>query len=130
MADPTESALSSADALALSATTDGNIGTIFCTRHAADYSETDYQKEAIYNRILILPNRLRVVKDGTLTYGGGRFLSARLPDGKNKQVELDFNRAYNPPCAFTAFATCPVPRKENRLGVRVEAGERLYEGGH
>ncbi|HYV47074.1 MAG TPA: DUF1684 domain-containing protein [Myxococcaceae bacterium] len=58
----------------------------------------------------------------TDTYGAGRFLYARMPqDGK---VVLDFNRAYNPPCAFSHFATCPLPPRENRLPTRVEAGEK------
>ena len=61
---------------------------------------------------------------GKETYGAGRFLYSALPrDGK---VVLDFNKAYNPPCAFTPYATCPLPPKENRLGVRVEAGEKKY----
>ena len=55
------------------------------------------------------------------TYPAGRFLHAPLP--KNGRVDLDFNKAYNPPCAFTAFATCPLPTKANRLQVRIEAGE-------
>jgi uncharacterized protein (DUF1684 family) len=42
-------------------------------------------------------------------------------------VELDFNRAVNPPCAFTAFATCPLPPKQNDLPVRIEAGERYVK---
>jgi len=58
---------------------------------------------------------------GKETYGSGRFLYAELPhDGK---VELDFNKAENPPCAFTSYATCPLPPKQNVLAVRVEAGE-------
>ncbi|MFB1480161.1 DUF1684 domain-containing protein [Corallococcus sp. RDP092CA] len=57
------------------------------------------------------------------TYGAGRFLSAPLPD-KDGRVVLDFNRAYNPPCAFTRFATCPLPPRGNRLALRVEAGEQ------
>ena len=60
----------------------------------------------------------------TETYGAGRFLSAPLPeDGK---VVLDFNKAYNPPCAFTPYATCPLPPRQNRLPIRVEAGEKRY----
>jgi uncharacterized protein (DUF1684 family) len=58
------------------------------------------------------------------TYGAGRFLYADPPGGG--KVVLDFNRAYNPPCAFTPFATCPLPRKENVLPVRVEAGEKRW----
>ncbi|RKG79568.1 DUF1684 domain-containing protein [Corallococcus exercitus] len=57
------------------------------------------------------------------TYGAGRFLEAPLPD-KDGRVVLDFNRAYNPPCAFTRFATCPLPPRGNRLALRVEAGEK------
>jgi uncharacterized protein (DUF1684 family) len=55
------------------------------------------------------------------TYGAGRFLYTELPrDGK---VDLDFNKAENPPCAFTPYATCPLPPKQNVLPVRIEAGE-------
>jgi len=58
------------------------------------------------------------------TYGAGRFLYTSLPqDGK---VTLDFNRAENPPCAYTRFATCPLPPKQNRLKIAIEAGERNY----
>jgi uncharacterized protein (DUF1684 family) len=56
------------------------------------------------------------------TYGSGRFLDAALP--KDGKVILDFNQAINPPCAFTAYATCPIPPKGNRLPLRVEAGEK------
>jgi uncharacterized protein len=58
---------------------------------------------------------------GKESYGSGRFLYTELPrDGK---VELDFNKAENPPCAVTPYATCPLPPKQNQLAVRVEAGE-------
>jgi uncharacterized protein (DUF1684 family) len=58
------------------------------------------------------------------TYGAGRFLYAPAPvDGV---IDLDFNRAYNPPCAFTPFATCPLPPRQNWLDVRIEAGEKRY----
>jgi uncharacterized protein (DUF1684 family) len=56
------------------------------------------------------------------TYPAGRFLYADQP--KDGYVVLDFNRAYNPPCAFSPFATCPLPPKQNRLALRVEAGEK------
>lgn len=81
-----------------------------------------------------------VVEDGELffvfadesnrdtSYPAGRFLKAPLP--KNGQVVLDFNHAYNPPCAFTGFATCPLPTRENRLKLRVEAGEKRYGHAH
>jgi len=65
---------------------------------------------------------------GNETYGAARFVYADAPD--NGKVILDFNRAENPPCAFTAFATCPLPPKENRLPFAVTAGEKNYRGGH
>ena len=60
----------------------------------------------------------------TETYEAGRFLHTPLP--QNGLVDLDFNRAYNPPCAFTEFATCPLPIKENQLNVRIPAGELRF----
>ena len=60
----------------------------------------------------------------TETYEAGRFLHAPLP--QNGIVDLDFNRAYNPPCAFTEFATCPLPIKDNQLNVRIPAGELRF----
>lgn len=62
---------------------------------------------------------------GEETYGAGRFLYVEGPDSNNK-VNLDFNKAYNPPCAFTKYATCPLPPDENKLRVRIEAGEKNY----
>jgi uncharacterized protein (DUF1684 family) len=64
---------------------------------------------------------------GKETYPSGRFLYAE-PTGDS--VTLDFNKAYNPPCAFTPFATCPLPPKQNVLPVRIEAGEKTYGKGH
>jgi uncharacterized protein (DUF1684 family) len=67
---------------------------------------------------------------GKETYGAGRYLYAD-PAGDDGKVVLDFNKAYNPPCAFTQFATCPLPPRQNRLAIRVEAGEKKYAGsGH
>lgn len=63
--------------------------------------------------------------NGQGTYGGGRFLSAPAP-AADGTVELDFNRAYNPPCVFTPYATCPLPGKGNTLKVAVEAGEKVW----
>ncbi len=63
--------------------------------------------------------------NGRQTYGGGRFLYAD-PPGPDGRVVLDFNRAYNPPCAFTPFATCPLPPPGNKLPLAVTAGEKKY----
>jgi len=62
------------------------------------------------------------------TYPGGRFLdTGAVNDGK---VVLDFNRAYNPPCAVTPYATCPLAPKENRLSVAIPAGEKFDRAAH
>jgi uncharacterized protein len=63
---------------------------------------------------------------GKDTYGGGRFMHPPLP--RNGRVLLDFNKAYNPPCAFNDFATCPLPPFQNKLALRVDAGEKNYAG--
>lgn len=59
------------------------------------------------------------------SYPAGRFLDAPAPDARGN-VLLDFNRAYNPPCAFTPFATCPLPPLENRIDLAIDAGEKAY----
>lgn len=61
------------------------------------------------------------------SYPAGRFLDAAAP--VNGRTVLDFNQAYNPPCAFTAFATCPLPPPENRLDLAITAGEKTYKPG-
>lgn len=78
------------------------------------YLETADAKELFY----VFRDRTSVRE----TYGAGRFLYSAMPaDGR---VVLDFNKAYNPPCAFTPYATCPLPPPENRLAARIEAGEK------
>ena len=66
----------------------------------------------------------RDLTSGKETYPAGRFLYSELAEGG--QVVLDFNKAENPPCAFTPYATCPLPPPQNRLPVRIEAGELNY----
>jgi len=63
--------------------------------------------------------------NGHGSYGAGRFLDAPMPDAQGR-VMLDFNQARNPPCAFTSFATCPLPPPENRLDLAITAGEKAY----
>jgi uncharacterized protein (DUF1684 family) len=61
---------------------------------------------------------------GKETYHSGRFLNTEMP--KNGEVIIDFNKAHNPPCAFTSFATCPLPPRQNTIGVAIPAGEKKY----
>ncbi len=64
--------------------------------------------------------------NGEQTYGSGRFLYADAPD-KDGYTWLDFNKAYNPPCAFTPYSTCPLPPRQNILPVAILAGEKSFE---
>ncbi len=62
---------------------------------------------------------------GKTTYGAGRFIDIQKPDAAGNTV-IDFNFAYNPPCAFTPFATCPLPPVQNRLPFEIPVGEKNY----
>ena len=85
-------------------------------------------KEVRLDPILEAPDAKQlffIFRDATAprdTYPAGRYLYTDLP--KDGMVTLDFNKAYSPPCAFTAYATCPLPPRQNRLAVRIEAGEK------
>jgi uncharacterized protein (DUF1684 family) len=72
---------------------------------------------------------MRDATSKTTTYGAGRFLYTELPDhgvSQPGELWLDFNRLVNPPCAFTAYATCPLPPAQNRLSIAIPAGEQRY----
>lgn len=94
-----------------------------------------FELEGVTHRLQALPGgehgELWLVfgdmSNGEDTYGGGRFLYTSAPDGGGA-VTVDFNRAYNPPCVFTPYATCPLPWPQNRLPVRIEAGEKAWRG--
>jgi uncharacterized protein len=66
----------------------------------------------------------RDLTSGHETYGAARFLDTEL--GKDGSVVMDFNEAYNPPCAYNPYTTCPLPPPQNRLAVRIAAGEKAY----
>lgn len=63
---------------------------------------------------------------GRLTYQGGRYIDCTVADIRNKTLALDFNKAYNPYCAFTSGYNCPIPPKENTLAVEIRAGEKKF----
>jgi uncharacterized protein (DUF1684 family) len=71
----------------------------------------------------------RDATSGHQTYGAGRFLDTPVPASGSREVTLDFNEAYTPPCGFTPYATCPLPPQVNDLPIRIEAGEK-YTGSH
>jgi uncharacterized protein (DUF1684 family) len=89
--------------------------------HGKEYRLRPYLETSDAKELFYVFRDLTAAKE---TYGAGRFLYSAMPE--NGQVVLDFNKAYNPPCAFTPYATCPLPPAENRLAVRIEAGEKKY----
>ncbi len=68
--------------------------------------------------------------NGKESYGGGRYLDLRMKEISGDKIYLDFNKAYNPYCAFSAGYSCPIPPKENHLKVAIEAGEKNFAKEH
>lgn len=67
--------------------------------------------------------------NGESTYGGGRYVYASTPNEQDITY-IDFNKAYNPPCVFSPYATCPLPPAQNRLAIKITAGEKNYGDSH
>ncbi len=86
------------------------------------YKNTEPYDEPGYEDYLFLPFTDLTSGDGS--YGGGRFLDARIPEGET--IVLDFNKAYNPYCAYNAKYSCPIPPEENDLLIRIEAGVKAF----
>ena len=89
-----------------------------------DLHGEEHRLEARVDEDNLMRLDFRDATNGDTTYVGGRFLVAEMP--RNGKILIDFNRAYNPPCAYSNYATCPLPPPENRLTVRIEAGEKAY----
>ncbi|PVW14530.1 DUF1684 domain-containing protein [Marixanthomonas spongiae] len=87
------------------------------------YQNTQPYDEPGYEDYLFLPFTDLTSGDGS--YGGGRFLDAKIPEGDT--IILNFNKAYNPYCAYNARYSCPIPPKENNLSVRIEAGVKDFK---
>ncbi|MDX1685417.1 MAG: DUF1684 domain-containing protein [Saprospiraceae bacterium] len=79
-----------------------------------------------YKDHLFLP--FKDVTNGEATYGGGRYIDMRTGDVDGDSIRIDFNRAYNPWCAYSDGFNCPIPPLNNHLPVAIEAGERNYTG--
>lgn len=92
------------------------------------YKNTAFANNPLYKDYLFLP-----FKDKTSaheTYGGGRYLDFRMKDLVGKRMTLDFNKAYNPYCAYSDGYNCPIPPKDNHLTLAILAGEKNYLGEH
>lgn len=90
-----------------------------------DIEGTTYRLDAIDEGGIRLFVTFADATSGKTTYGSGRFIELEKPDADG-YTYIDFNKAYNPPCAFTEFATCPLPPPQNRLTIAIPAGEKKY----
>lgn len=81
-----------------------------------------------YRDYLFIP--FKDLTNGKESYGGGRYLDLRMKQIEGDKIYLDFNKAYNPYCAFSAGYSCPIPPKENHLKVAIEAGEKNFAKEH
>ncbi|MDB4919664.1 DUF1684 domain-containing protein [Mucilaginibacter sp.] len=90
------------------------------------YKSISLSKLPQYKDYLFLP--FADETNGASTYAGGRYIDLRAGDLKGNTLVIDFNKAYNPYCAFGGGYSCPKPPDENRLQVAIEAGEKNYAG--
>jgi uncharacterized protein len=88
------------------------------------FQSEDLLANAEYKDYLFLP--FTDFTSGEESYGGGRYIDLRMADIKNNVIRIDFNKAYNPYCAYAAGYNCPIPPGENYLPVTIKAGEKNY----
>jgi hypothetical protein len=92
------------------------------------YRNLNLIRQPKYRDYLFLP--FKDATSGQTTYGGGRYIDLRIGNIKNGQLTIDFNKAYNPYCAYSDGYACPIPPRTNVLSVPVEAGEKTYGKSH
>lgn len=88
------------------------------------YRNVNWEKSEQYKDLLFVPFTDNT--NTTTTYGGGRYLDLSISDIKNGKIELDFNKCYNPYCAYKEGYSCPIPPRENSLDISLEAGEKNF----
>ena len=96
------------------------------TASLAVYQNLQLLTNPVYNDHLFLP--FKDLTNGVETYGGGRYLDMSQKDADDGSVILDFNKSYNPWCAYSDGFNCPIPPVENHLDFPVYAGEKQYKG--
>ncbi|MFN3488828.1 MAG: DUF1684 domain-containing protein [Emticicia sp.] len=94
----------------------------------AVYQSLSLRRMPQYRDYLFVP--FKDLTNGKESYGGGRYLDLRMKEIEGDKIYLDFNKAYNPYCAFSAGYSCPIPPKENHLKVAIEAGEMNFAKEH
>jgi len=77
-----------------------------------------------YEALLFLP--FNDTTNGADSYGGGRYIDLKIPSEESKTIRIDFNKSYNPYCAYNAKYSCPIPPKENDLPIAILAGVKAY----
>jgi uncharacterized protein (DUF1684 family) len=92
------------------------------------YKSIALSQNPAFSSYLFLP--FTDATNGSETYGGGRYIDLTTKDIKNGSIIIDFNKAYNPYCAFSSGYSCPKPPDENRVDLAVEAGEKNFGKGH
>lgn len=107
------------------------IGTASCTINKTSFSLALYQnvkmlRMPMYRNRYFIP--FRDITNGETTYGGGRYIDLQADSVDKGQVVIDFNKSYNPWCAYSDGYACPIPPVENHLDLSIEAGEALYTG--
>ena len=89
------------------------------------YQSQDLMNSLEYENYLFLP--FNDATNGKSSYGGGRFIDLEIPTVGSKTIIIDFNKAYNPYCAYNHKFSCPIPPKENSLNILIEAGVKAYK---
>jgi len=92
------------------------------------YQNLTLMKDSAYKNYLFLP--FTDLTNGETTYEGGRYIDFSISDIQNQQVKIDFNKCYNPYCAYSDGYNCPVPPAENRLKIAIPAGEKKFLKDH
>jgi uncharacterized protein len=98
------------------------------TLHLSVYRNLTLKDNPTYKGYLFVP--YKDLTNAKETYGGGRYLEMWETDIQNNKVVLDFNKSYNPYCAYSDGYNCPVPPSENHLKIKIEAGEKIFEKQH
>lgn len=92
------------------------------------YQNQDLMTDVTYEDYLFIP--FNDTTNGTLSYGGGRYIDVEIPSEESKTIVIDFNKAYNPYCAYNSKYSCPIPPSENNLSIAILAGVKAYAKSH
>lgn len=89
------------------------------------YQNQEHLTSMEYGNLLFLP--FNDTSNGKTSYGGGRYIDVEIPEEGNSSIVIDFNKAYNPYCAYNHKYSCPIPPKENSLDISIDAGVKAFK---